>query len=369
MPGYRTEISHDLGLATAKERLIASAEWARGFSDISGSWNGNTFTFKVSVQGIGMRGSIAVGETSLLLDGHLPWIAMPFAGWLPRMIRTALEPRSNGATAVRTGEREVDSTVAELAASAPTVLYLHIPKAGGTTLGEFVFNQCQDGSGRDEGLLNSGVLFLSYGFIKDDGPTLPSHVGQLLASTSLRAVLGHFSFGLHEHLTRPSTYVTMLRDPVERVVSLYHYLQLEGRMDIEQFIAEPPIKEVDNDQVRRISGEDPAIGACTVEMLRLAQQNLQRHFSVVGVTERLEETLVLLERRLGWTKEVATYPRNVNPAKSRVKDVPERVMKAIRRRNELDSELYRFATEAMDTAIAAEGPSFAASLTRLRARQ
>ncbi|HEX5725701.1 MAG TPA: polyhydroxyalkanoic acid system family protein [Longimicrobiaceae bacterium] len=363
MPRYRTEVAHDLGRAEAIARLKATAEWARGFSNLQGSWEGNRFTFSLSVQGIGMRGTVEVEEDSLKLDSRLPLIAMPFAGWLPRVARTALQPRpaANGAVPAESSTETVDTGF-----SAPTVLFLHIPKAGGTTLGEYVYNQCRAPRDYDEGLLNAGVLFVPYGFFKEPDLQVPDYIRPTLGRADLRAVVGHFWFGVHEHVGRPWTYVTLLRDPVERVVSLYHYLKLDERMSLEEFAASPPFKEADNDQVRRIAGADPEIGGCTEAMLETAKENLRRHFSVVGVTERFDETLVLLDRRLGWTKEVASYPRNVNPARRPTDSLPSSTADAIRARNALDVELHRFASEWMDEAIAAEGPAFNDEVARYR---
>jgi hypothetical protein len=356
MPRYRTEVAHDLGRAEAMARLEATAAWARGFSDLQSSWEGSTFTFALSVQGIGMRGTVEVEDDALKLDGRLPLIAMPFAGWLPRMARKALQPRpaANGATS--------DG----LAPDARAVLFLHIPKAGGTTLGEYIYNQCRAPGEHDEGLLNAGVLFVPYGFFKEPELRVPENILPTLGRGDLRAVIGHFWFGLHEHVPGPSTYVTLLRDPVERVISLYHYLRLDERMSLDEFAASPPFREADNDQVRRIAGVDPEIGACTPAMLEAAKENLRRHFAVVGVVERFEETLVLLNRRLGWTKEVASWPRNVNPARRPTASLSPSTIDAIRARNALDGELHRFAREWMDDAIAAEGPAFGDDLARYR---
>jgi hypothetical protein len=363
MPRYRTNVAHDLGRAEAVARLKATAEWARGFSDLQGSWEGSTFAFSLSVQGIGVRGTVDVRDDALALDTRLPLIAMPFAGWLPRVARTALQPRpaANGAAPVKPEAK------AEAEPSGRTVLFLHIPKAGGTTLGEYVYNQARAPDDSDEGLLNAGVLFIPYGFFKEADLRVPEHIRPTLARTDLRAVVGHFWFGVHEHLRRPSTYVTLLRDPVERVVSLYHYLKLDERMSLDEFAAAPPFREADNDQVRRIAGADPEIGGCTRAMLDAAKENLRRHFSVVGVTERFDETLVLLNRRLGWTKEVGSWPRNVNPARRPTDSLPQSTVDAIRARHALDAELHRFANEWMDDAIAAEGPAFHDDVARYRA--
>lgn len=372
MPRYQTEVAHDLGRTEAVARLKATVEWARGFSDVKGSWEGSTLTFSLSVQGIGMSGTVDVEEDSLQLDSRLPLIAMPFAGWLPKVARTALQPRpaANGAAPATAPAEEagVDSQEpARVDDATRTVLFLHIPKAGGTTLGEYVYNQSRVPEDSDEGLLNAGVLFIPYGFFKEPDLQVPEYIRPMLGRGDLRAVVGHFWFGVHEHIRRPWTYVTLLRDPVERVVSLYHYLKLEERMSLDEFAASPPFKEADNDQVRRIAGADPEIGGCTPAMLDAAKENLRRHFSVVGVTERFGETLVLLNRRLGWTKEVASYPRNVNPARRPTDSLPQSTIDAIRARNALDVELHRFASAWMDQAIAAEGPSFRDDLARYRA--
>lgn len=279
------------------------------------------------------------------------------------MARTALQPRpaadGPAAASAEAGETEPESR--------RTVLFLHIPKAGGTTLGEYVYSQCRAREDQDEGLLNAGVLFIPYGFFKEADLQVPEYIRPTLGRGDLRAVVGHFWFGVHEHVARPWTYVTLLRDPVERVVSLYHYLKLEERMTLDEFAASPPFKEADNDQVRRIAGVDPEIGGCTRETLEAAKENLRRHFSVIGVTERFDETLVLLNRRLGWTKEVASYPRNVNPGRRPTDSLPQGTLDAIRARNALDAELHRFANEWMDEAIAAEGPAFHEDLARYRA--
>lgn len=370
MPRYRTEVEHALGQAEAIARLKATAEWARGFSDLRGTWEGSRFTFSLSVQGIGMSGAAEVEDDALRVDARLPLIAMPFAGWLKRVARQALEPRpgANGASA----ENEAAPAAAAVDAQtpedgAPVVLYLHIPKAGGTTLGEYVYSQCRTPEDHAEGLLNAGVLFVPYGFLKEPDLRVPDYIVPTLARPELRAVLGHFWFGIHEHVGRPCTYVTLLRDPVERIISLYHYLQLQERMSLEEFAAAPPFKEADNDQVRRIAGVDPPIGGCTAETLRAAKENLRRHFAVVGVTERFDETLVLLNRRLGWMREVVSYPRNVNPDRRPTESIPRSTLDLIRARNELDAELHRFAQQWMDEAIAAEGPAFQEELARYRA--
>ncbi|MGH3075770.1 MAG: hypothetical protein ACRDQC_12610, partial [Gaiellales bacterium] len=39
-----------------------------------------------------------------------------------------------------------------------------------------------------------------------------------------RLIMGHTVFGLHESVPRPSTYITMVRNPVRLAVSQYRYV-------------------------------------------------------------------------------------------------------------------------------------------------
>ncbi len=356
MPLYETRVPHGHGRAEAVTRLKIYTEHARSFASLDVSWAGDDACFSTSVQGVRMTGRLRVEEDSLQLAVEVPLIAYPFAGWLSKILRVAL--REGGELSRRRMAEHADEPherargAADESPLGPIVLYLHVPKAGGTTLGEYVFNQCHTIGGRDEGLMHSGVLFLPYGFVKEPGLVIPAFVLPLLARSDLRAVIGHFWFGLHACVVRPAQYITLLRDPVERTLSLYHYLHADGQVTLEDFVVTPALKEVDNDQTRRIAGVDPGIGECTEEMLRVAKNNLREHFTVVGVTERFEETLALLQRKLAWSRAVQSFPRNVNDGRPRREAISRATLDAIRNRNALDIELHTFANHLMDAAIA-----------------
>lgn len=369
MPRYRTQVAHDLGQRAAIERLKALTERARSFSDLRGTWDENAFTFSLTMQGVNLKGTIHVEADALKFDGKLPLIAMPFSSWIARALKKSLQPNAFGMEASEASKRagvDASETPDAQRNATPTVLFLHIPKAGGQTLGEYVYNQCRNEEAHEDYQLNAGVAYLTYGFFKEPELAIPAHVHSILQRKDLRTVIGHFWFGLHEHVARPSTYITLLRHPVERVVSLYHYAKLAETMSLEEFVASPPFKEVDNDQTRRIAGVDPEIGGCTNETLRAAKENLRRHFSVVGVTERFDETLVLLKRKFNWQRDVISYPRNVNAARTPTASLSSEVIAAIRERNELDFELWQYAVRLLDEAIAAEGAGFQAELERYK---
>lgn len=365
MPRYRTEVSHTLGQPEALARVRALAEYARRTSDLRGAWSDNMFEFSLTVQGVNLRGTLSVEPDALKFDGRLPLLAMPFKSWIPRALKKGLEQARPGGPMSAT-QAGINPPGTQAEPDAPVVLFLHIPKAGGSTLGEYVYNQCRaPGSGGD-GPLDAGVAYLDYGFIKEPELTVPGHVESLLGRRDLRAVVGHFWFGLHAHVARPSTYVTILRDPAERVVSLYYYAKLHETMSLEEFANAPPFREVDNDQTRRIAGVNPPVGGCTRETLDAARENLRRHFAVVGTTERMKETLALLNLKLGWGRDVVSYPRNVNAARPASASLTPAAVEAVRARNELDYELWRYASELLDAGIAGEGQKFHEELERYK---
>jgi Sulfotransferase family len=190
----------------------------------------------------------------------------------------------------------------------------------------------------------------------------------VIRRSDLRAVLGHFSFGLHALLDRPAIYATMLRHPLERVVSLYHHLKrwpahktqgwfwlervglkpLDSNTSLDEFIRTYPLRELDNDQTRRVAGSNPSYGACSRSLLDMAKANIERHFSFIGVTERFEESVRVAAHLLGWSVQPRDYRKNVNEQREPTSSVPPETREAILERNWLDLELYTFANQWLD---------------------
>ena len=90
------------------------------------------------------------------------------------------------------------------------MIFLHLPKAAGTTLHMILDRQY----GPDEAFTIDGQRVReSIEVFKQ----LPES-----ERARIRALKGHMAFGPHHHLPRPAIYVTLLRDPVRRLISHYH---------------------------------------------------------------------------------------------------------------------------------------------------
>ncbi len=269
----------------------------------------------------------------------------------------------------------------------PVLLYIHIPKAGGTTLADLIYDQLRasapDGCQTEEnGWLNAKVFYYPSGYVRGPSPQDMDRIRHVLPRQDLKAVVGHFLFGIHEYLTRPSSYVTMLRHPVQRVLSLYHFeklveenwgdhqgIKMPADTTLEAFLEKPPFKELDNGQVRRISGQWPELGGCTRAMLEQAKDNLSKYFAVVGVTEHFDATLLLLKDAFSWGDDIFYYPKNTNPGRAVTHRLPKKTIDSILAHNAFDYELYQFAFELMESRILRYGAAFQERLEEYRLKK
>jgi hypothetical protein len=346
MPQIKSELQHNLSKQEAIERIAANCIKAKKISDLKNVWFQNIMDFSVSIQGVNISGKIEVTENTVTSICNLPFIAVPFKSWIPNILRNLLK------------QGEVQGQISGNFIKEPLILYLHIPKAGGITMGDFIYSQLKQDEGNDEGLIKNGIFFMPDGFFRENEIDVSIEYRETLKRNDLRAVIGHFAFGIHHHVYRPCYYITILRNPIERIVSLYHYLQLGEKMSLEEFANFPPYREIDNDQTRRIAGVNPPTGKCTQEHLELAKKNLIQHFSVVGTTERFDETLALLVNKFNWQKAVSSYPKNVNTAKPASSSLSQSTVNAIQNSNLHDIELYKFGNQLMDDMICEQGEKF-----------
>jgi hypothetical protein len=259
---------------------------------------------------------------------------------------------------------------------APLLIHLHIPRNAGTTLGRMLrFKLGLWPPGR---LLRHGRTL---GFYRVGGferrleriAGLPPEKRR-----GVRLFEAHAGYGLHRFLPEPSLYLSMLREPVDRVISVYCHLRAEGLVDpavtIEEFVLHGAADRVwwtDNAQVRYVAGEDGVIvdvprGRCTRAMLDLARRRVDTAFAFVGITERFAASIVLLRRLLGW--HFCHYaPANATRGRPRTQDLPPESLELIREHNALDLELYDHALAAFERRVEAGGEALQRELARFRA--
>ena len=226
------------------------------------------------------------------------------------------------------------------------LVYVHVPKAAGTTL-KTILSRVYRGR---------PMLFFTprLGELERFG-ALPAEARRRVA-----VVAGHEPFGYQDVFrgcgVRP-TVITVLREPVARVVSLFRYIHrdpehprhaafVERGTTLDEVYGELRLPAFDNHQVRFLAGRavrDKAFGSVDRADLEEAKRNLATGCAAFGLQERFDESVAWFARALRWTGVEDAPELNRAPRPSRGEDVDEGDRALIARHNELDAELHRFA--------------------------
>ena len=264
--------------------------------------------------------------------------------------------------------------------SEPKLLFIHIPKTAGCSLRTLLEKEYP---GTGTLVVGGRTLLMCY----EGDQRARDRINGYMYEAGI--FFSHLSFGIHEWLDIPSRrYLTILRDPVERVVS--HYNQLAGSANSPlnhpdlhgMSLADMLEKQIipSNLMTRKILGERPEqvtwaeieAGRCAYaggyvgfhfppevwsgkaqEILALprrpaandpvlldaALDNIQRHFYFVGLMERLPEAVEVLGHRLGWDDHSDIPKININKNK-KLTEINEETRALIEEYNRLDMRLY-----------------------------
>jgi hypothetical protein len=85
------------------------------------------------------------------------------------------------------------------------------------------------------------------------------------------------------------------------------------------------------------------------------------------VTEKFDETVVLLKRKFGWTKELAQRRFKVSRNNTKADALGTSLRQMILERNELDVRLHEYATALLEEAISREDSAFVDEVNELKA--
>ena len=259
---------------------------------------------------------------------------------------------------------------------------MHVPKTAGTALTRLL-------------RVNEPYASRSGNVFKGSGGASADHdydraVTRALADPRVGLVSGHttMAFAARVPADREPRCMTMLRDPVDRALS--HYFMAvansqrrepgprrvekaamgEGRgrltpeVDFDTAFAGVAFVP-DNLHTRMLCGDPHPFGPVTPEMLEAAKRNLSERIHVFGITQRFDESIALIARRLGH-RNMLHQTRRENAERPRGADVPAALTAAARRHNAADIELYRYACELFDRSPELEDPDFRLDVAALR---
>jgi hypothetical protein len=235
----------------------------------------------------------------------------------------------------------------------PLLVFVHIRKTAGTTVRRIIKRQNKRRSTR---------MVPNY-FVEPDRSLETARVLATTTPRGVRAVHGHMLFWPDLPWPAGTRFFTFLRDPVERTISHYCWLRERSRKftaSLDQALVEGLIH--DNLQTRVLAASMPSVA--TEETLERAVANLDR-LSAIGLTERFDESVVLMTRAFGW-QPMAYRSENVTAGRPPQRDFPPDALATVARYNALDLELYRRVRERFEREVAAQGEDFSLDVASLR---
>ena len=196
-----------------------------------------------------------------------------------------------------------------LSSKQPVLVFTHIPKTGGSTLNALLLRQFP----REKMFHILDAL----------------HCEAFLAMSDeerdrFDCIIGHVPACIHNFISRPCRYIVLLREPLERAISDYYYMltnsahprheeytgkkmtleqHLRARIDSPRVILNllfyPQMEFLHRHMpdVKKLRGFE----SCSMnQIIEQSKRKLREDFFQAGITDRFEDFVLLLARKLGW---------------------------------------------------------------------
>jgi hypothetical protein len=240
------------------------------------------------------------------------------------------------------------------------LFFLHVPKCGGVSVQNAIegcYSLVDKFTGHrqlDHPATNAAAKALNPSaerFSEDDYEVLKFREQLLLyfmSQESTRYVTGHFSFSepAYKAFGDKFTFLTILREPVKRWVSLYFFGRHRGSIkgELKEFVDSDYGRSQGYEFVKFIGGPIRDGNYASREAIDRAKENLGK-IHVVGMLEHLDDFRAKFKARLGVDLKIPEM--NISPVSRSTREttVTEEIKEQIREICRPDIEVYRHAVE------------------------
>ncbi|BDC98250.1 sulfotransferase family 2 domain-containing protein [Persicobacter psychrovividus] len=221
------------------------------------------------------------------------------------------------------------------------LLFEHVPKCGGTTVVKYLSDQYPFSKTYQ---LDNHQPMVSIQRFKN----MPQK-----ERYSYHFVVGHMAHLLKDDVHPEMLKATILRDPIDRMVSHYYYVlrrpthylyeqvKREG-VSLKDYVTLELSRELRNNYVHRFSQiEEKQMLSHPREALEKAIEVLTEEYQFVGFLESLEADLLRLKHLMGFSESYVPMKANATAGRKKVEELDPQTLKEVEAMNLLDVALYQ----------------------------
>jgi len=202
------------------------------------------------------------------------------------------------------------------------LIFLHIMKTGGESIRKLI----QDNVPKSDFLIKNEALL---------------NTADLNTSVNIKYYMGHSTYGIHEKLKfKNFKYITMMRNPVERVISNYYYIKSNPTHVSYNIVNSYSLKDVlsRRGELRNEQYKKMVYQYTNKTSLKNYIETIEKNFLFIGLFEEFDESVTYIAKILG-VKDYVIPHKNKNSHITK-REIDEDTINAIINYNQHDIQLY-----------------------------